>query len=62
MLLFPTGKQSCSELSCPLSFCNCPCHTDMSVMHCAPCCRVETCNKCGKTFDNVKANFERLRG
>jgi len=32
--------------------CNCTCHTNEHVMHCAPCCR--KCPECGK---NIKFSF-----
>jgi len=62
MSLLPTGKESCSETGCPLSFCDCPCHRGMGVMHCMPCCHMEKCEKCGKTFFNVTANYSKLGG
>lgn len=50
------GPRSCSELECPVTFCNCFCHQNKNVMHCMPCCHFLTCSKCGKgvsqaTFD-----------
>ena len=57
MNLLLRGHESCSETGCPLSFCDCPCHKGMGVMHCMPCCRTAACSKCGKHFNNVTVDY-----